>query len=400
MANPMARLHGERSGKHYQCLWGTWVGQPDEPLNCAQSFSQKTCIDPNATIWRVPTHNETPRPLVRLSNTGDPLSSFQSLSSRLHHSFQHRGGNTEAHFFRRSSLGEVSRVMSLFLVIGRLIDLLLGVGIMAKRPDKEALKAEKRATKPFQPLEAVAASEVRVGDRILSYDGNAGGQPRLTEVYFRESYPMRPTRVIDIEATRTEDAPPPCSSSSASVSLRLSPSHRLPVVRRGRGRHVVSADQVMPGDWIETVGPPSRHSGGEPDAAQEMPSRCWHRRGGGDSAAGRSNVTEAAVSPAAPPNASISWPSGPARVTGARRSTQLSGLELIYTLDSHLVANGMVITDSDEPLDAHMPYTLLSNLDTRIVYWLWGAAGVNSRVFRAYWRWSVAWSDAFQAVFS
>ena len=42
-------------------------------------------------------------------------------------------------------------------------------------------------------------------------------------------------------------------------------------------------------------------------------------------------------------------------------------LELLYTANSHFLANQLLVMDSDEPMDAHMPYTLISNLDTRYI---------------------------------
>ncbi|CEM24571.1 unnamed protein product [Vitrella brassicaformis CCMP3155] len=342
MANPVARLHGERSGKHYQCLYGSWVGQPDEALTCVQSFSQKTCIDPNASLWRLPPSRDPP---------SAPWDSFS---------------------FGKWFLPPMMHWMSswqLTAAAGLLLAALVG---SSDRVD-------------FRKLESVPAQEVVVGDRVLSFSKTRGVE--LTDVYFRESYAASDTtEVVDLVAeplhhhNRTSCAPAP------PLHLTLSPSHRLPIVAGerlpticldplttagdcaesalSRQRHV-SAAEVRQGDWLVRVEGPQRPQ-----------SSCGDISAEGDG-------LSAAVSLA--------------RVTRAHQREEPVPLELIYTGNSHFVANQVLVADGDEPMDAYLPYTLLSNLDTRIVYWLFGAAGVDGAVFRRYWRWTVQWSDFVQS---
>ncbi|CEL93093.1 unnamed protein product [Vitrella brassicaformis CCMP3155] len=370
-----ARVYGEWGAKQYECLWGVWVPRPDATLECEQSRFQQTCIDAHTTVWTRKKHEVKPRHSTNTDTKAAPrggrgwlagfASSFQSLSGRLR-LMSNIANDVE---------GRSSGVGSLLTALLELV--LAGGGVSrSERGGGEAVRLD--------GLEPVSAAEVEVGDQILSY---GSGRPRLTEVYFRESYPAQPTRVIDIDVATT-----PCpSGASTSSSLRLSPSHRLPVFRQQQqhGRHrplvrrVVRADEVRLGDMLATVvahTAPPRHTGLY-CASHET------GRARGD------NVTmglegEGGV-----------FAHSYGRVTGVRGATKRCGLELLYMLDSHMVANGLVITDSDEPMDAHMPYTYLSNLDTRMVYWLFGAAGgVNSSIFRAYWRWSVGRSDFVQSI--
>ncbi|CEM03304.1 unnamed protein product [Vitrella brassicaformis CCMP3155] len=194
----------------------------------------------------------------------------------------------------------------------------------------------------FCEAEVIFLRDISIGDTVLSWDATRR-RHTWKDVYFKETFDppgpsdLTPTVTITVHRPRT--------------SLTLSPSHLLPVVvpsTRHRTR-LVAASEVRVGDMV--------YVGGK----------------GGDAMG---------------------------RVAGVKWRQERRVLSLMYVMGGYLVANGIVISDADEPLDLPTQgrWTAVTNLDTRLLYLVGGAAAVDSWWYRAYWRWSVRLNDGLQAL--
>ncbi|CEM37761.1 unnamed protein product [Vitrella brassicaformis CCMP3155] len=227
----------------------------------------------------------------------------------------------------------------------------------------------------------VALRHVRVGDRVLSWRPAArGGKGQLTyaEVYFRQSYGKKWTFTTTITFARRDGKAP----------LRLSPTHRLPICRmltRRKARNRPTYDLLswmMGGGWrhrqcaemLAGMGVDVSSSGSSTVswsvewlvvAAKDVRRGDWlmvYDKGG--------NATHMQLS----------------QVLEAHTSIEHRAMELVYTTTGYLVGGGALVTDADEPLDEYLPWTQLTNLDTRLVYALFGPDAVQSDLFQTFWR--------------
>ncbi|CEM05444.1 unnamed protein product [Vitrella brassicaformis CCMP3155] len=220
--------------------------------------------------------------------------------------------------------------------------------------------------------ETVPVSMLQVGDRVMTAGGTGRRRPAFTEVYYRRSYAEELTR-----ATALMFEP-------GHRRLVLSPSHRLPVCRPPPNRGVCPSQrhhQII-GDTANGshVAMPSADNDDDYDGGCGDETR-WRSIAAREVRAGDYVLLVGGGG---------GYQSGDdgllirAQVAEAHTEWQDVGYELVYTLSGLFVAGGAVITDSDDPFDEYMPWTLITNIDARVIYLLWGRQGVESPLFRSF----------------